>query len=98
MEKRYKKRNVKKKEIRLNFIITIMIVFLLFVEIIITKIVNKRKKSTSSITINMNIKKQIIKKYTRRNKKYNWYRKYIKNNKLRKYTYKRCICYMYTFI
>ncbi len=71
MEKRYKKRNVKKKEIRLNFIITIMIVFLLFVEIIITKIVNKRKKSTSSITINMNIKKQIIKKYTRRNKKYN---------------------------
>ena len=71
MEKRYKKRNVKKKEIRFNFIITIMIVFLLFVEIIITKIVNKRKKSTSSITINMNIKKQIIKKYTRRNKKYN---------------------------
>lgn len=71
MEKRYKKRNVKKKEIRLNFIITIMIVFLLFVEIIITKIVNKRKKSTSSITINMNIKKQIINKYTRRNKKYN---------------------------
>lgn len=71
MEKRYKKRNVKKKGIRLNFIITIMIVFLLFVEIIITKIVNKRKKSTSSITINMNIKKQIIKKYTCRNKKYN---------------------------
>ena len=48
---------------RLNFIITIMIVFLVFVEIIITKIINKRKKSTSSITINMNIKKQIIKKY-----------------------------------
>ena len=63
MEKRYKKRNVKKKEIRPNFIITIMIVFLVFVEIIITKIVKKRKKFTSRITINLNIKKQIIKKY-----------------------------------
>ena len=63
MKKRYKKRNVKKKEIRLNFIMIIMIVFLLFIKIIITKIVNKRKKITSSITINLNIKKQIIKKY-----------------------------------
>ena len=63
MKKRYKKRNVKKKEIRLNYIMIIMIVFLFFIKIIITKIVNRRKKFTSSITINLNIKKQIIKKY-----------------------------------
>lgn len=63
MENRYKKRNVKKKDIKLNFIMTIMIVFLFFIKIIISKIVNKRKKFTSSITINLNIKKQIIKKY-----------------------------------
>ena len=63
MENRYKKRNVKKKDIKLNFVMTIMIVFLFFIKIIISKIVNKRKKFTSSITINLNIKKQIIKKY-----------------------------------
>ena len=63
MKKRYKRRNVKKKEIRLNYIMIIMIVFLFFIKIIITKIVNRRKKFTSSITINLNIKKQIIKKY-----------------------------------
>ena len=63
MENRYKKRNVKKKDIKLNFVMTIMIVFLFFIKIIISKIVKKRKKFTSSITINLNIKKQIIKKY-----------------------------------
>ncbi len=69
MKKRDKKRNVKKKEIRFNFIIIIIIVFLLFIEIITTKIVKKRKKFTSNITINLNIKKQIIKKDRFRNKK-----------------------------
>ena len=63
MENRYKKRNVKKKDIKLNFVMTIMIVFLFFIKIIISKIVKKRKKFTSSIIINLNIKKQIIKKY-----------------------------------
>ena len=63
MENRYKKRNVKKKDIKLNFVMTIMIVFLFFIKIIISKIVKKRRKFTSSIIINLNIKKQIIKKY-----------------------------------
>lgn len=69
MKQRNKKRNTKKKEIRFHFIIITMIVFLLFIKIMITKIVKKRKKFTNSITINLHIKKQIIKKYSFRDKK-----------------------------
>lgn len=58
---RFKFKGITKSNIFVNTIV-IVILFLFLIGIIMIKIIEKRKKLTSMITIKMDIKKQIIKK------------------------------------
>lgn len=61
-KEKYSKKRFKKKKCKFINIISIFITFLLLVVIMMSKLIEKKKKFTRTITINMHIKKQIINK------------------------------------